>query len=301
MMVSAPFLSIVTPTYNRASLLGNCFASLLNQTDTDFEWIIVDDGSTDRTADVVSGFHTDLFSIRYIPKENGGKHTALNTAMPHIRGQYVLILDSDDALTEDAVASVRRGWEPHAQNRSVAMVTFLKGNAKNDPCCTVSVFGQSVDILRCRRIIRYGSDCCEVIRRDVFCQFPFPIFEGEGFLPECALWNRVARQYRCVYINQVIYLFRYLDGGLTRSGRLLRIRNPKGGMFICNLRMVPANYPLQRLKYGVLFCCYGFFAHLASSSVLKQTKYKALAAFCLLPGFLLYRYWNRKYLQVAGR
>lgn len=291
----APFLSIVTPTYNRANLLSTCFESLKQQTDFDFEWIVVDDGSTDHTAEIISGFQTELFPIVYVYKENGGKHTALNTSFDHIRGEYVLILDSDDCLVSDAVAKIKEHWKLYTDKTEIALLTFLRGHTINDPLCTAPVANTPVDILRYRRNIIHSSDCCEVIRADILKRFPFPVFEGERFLSECALWNRVAKEYKCVYINQVIYICEYLEGGLTKSGRSLRIRNPKGGMYICNLRMGRNNYFLQRVKYSLLYCCYGFFARLKPITTLNQTPHKVLAALCILPGWLLYLYWNRKY------
>jgi len=291
----APFLSIVTPTYNRANLLSTCFESLKQQTDFDFEWIIVDDGSTDHTAEIISGFQTELFPIVYVYKENGGKHTALNASFDHIRGEYVLILDSDDYLSADAVATVQAEWKNWKEEYEIAILTFLKGSAKNNPNCTAPVANTPVDILRYKRNIIHSSDCCEVIRADILKRFPFPVFEGERFLSECALWNRVAKEYKCVYVNQVIYICEYLEGGLTKSGRSLRIRNPKGGMYICNLRMGRNNYFLQRVKYSLLYCCYGFFAGLKPITTLNKTPHKVLAALCILPGWLLYLYWNRKY------
>ena len=290
-----PFLSIVTPTYNRGHLLPKCFASLQAQTDMDFEWIIVDDGSTDDTAAIVSGFHGHSFPLTYVKKENGGKHTALNAAFPHIRGQYVLILDSDDYLTEDAVASVRKNWEAYASQPGIAMLVFYRGHDKKDPLCTASIVNAPVDILRFKRTIIHSSDCCEVIRADVLKQFPFPVFEGERFLSECALWNRVAKEYQCVYINQVIYICEYLEGGLTKSGRSLRIRNPRGGMYICDLRMWKNNFFSQRVKYGLLYCCYGYFVGLTPGKIMLKTQHHTLAAFCLLPGWVLYLYWRKKH------
>ncbi|MCQ2385773.1 MAG: glycosyltransferase family 2 protein, partial [Clostridia bacterium] len=98
-----PSLSIITPTYNRGYLLPVLFHSLEKQTCFDFEWILVDDGSDDDTEAVAKTFFNDLFPFVYIKKENGGKHTALNASHPYVKGKYVLILDSDDYLTEDAV------------------------------------------------------------------------------------------------------------------------------------------------------------------------------------------------------
>lgn len=290
-----PFLSIVTPTYNRGHLLPVCFESLLRQSDLDFEWIIVDDGSEDNTNEIVSGFQTELFPIQYIQKQNGGKHTALNESMEHIRGSYVLILDSDDYLTPDAVESTKIYWQKYKNQECIAYLTFLRGHSKNDPLCTGPISDTPVDILRYKRRIIHSSDCCEVIRSDIFRKFPFPVFDGERFLSECALWNRVAKEYKCVYINEVIYICEYLEGGLTQSGRPLRIRNPRGGMYICNLRMGPNNYLLQRLKYSMLYCCYGFFAKLSCRDMLNRTEHKIPAIACMVPGWALYRYWKRKY------
>ncbi len=295
--MSNPYLSIVTPTYNRGHLLKTCYESLLHQTDRDFEWIIVDDGSSDNTEQVVKAFANADFPLIYVKKENGGKHTALNASHPYIRGKYVLILDSDDRLTEDAVSAVREAWARWEAHMDVGIVTFLKGSSIDNPDCEVSDYETPVDILRYRRTVHYGSDCCEVIRSELFLKYPFPEFAGERFVSECALWNRVSFTHQCVYINKVIYLFEYLEGGLTKSGRKLRISNPRGGMFICDLRLQKKNYFSQRAKYGLLYTCYGYFAGLDAAQILGGTKYKMLAACCLTPGWALYRYWKHKHMK----
>ena len=295
--MSNPYLSIVTPTYNRGHLLTACYQSLCRQIDKDFACIIVDDGSSDNTSQVVQAFSYADFPVIYVKKENGGKHTALNAAHPHIRGKYVLILDSDDQLTEDAVHAVKDAWDRWERNSDVGIVTFLKGGAVDHPDCEVSDYETPVDILRYRRTVHYGSDCCEVIRSELFLKYPFPEYAGERFISECALWNRVSLTHTCVYINRVIYLFEYLEGGLTKSGRKLRISNPRGGMFISDLRMQKKNYFAQRVKYGLLYCCYGFFAGLTSAEILFGTAHKPLTVLCLVPGWVLYRYWKQKHMK----
>ena len=292
-----PFLTIVTPTYNRGHLLKNCYDSLLRQTDKDFQWIIVDDGSKDDTPGVVAAFDTKDFEIIYVPKENGGKHTALNASHPYIRGNYVLILDSDDYLTDTAVEQVRRGWNTWATTDQVGMVTFLKGAAVDNPNCLGAISDAPVDILGCKRIRIHSTDCCEVIRTELFLQYPFPVFPGERFLSEGALWNRVAKTHKCVYVHEVIYICEYLEGGLTQSGRAMRIRNPRGGMFSSALRMAPNNDPKARIKGGLLYICYGFFAGENPVRMIAETEYKALAALCMLPGYAMYLLWKHKYLS----
>lgn len=289
-------ISIITPTYNRAHLLRRCYTSLVDQTEKNFEWIIVDDGSKDDTETIVKQFASDDFPVIYIKKENGGKHTALNASHPYVRGQYVLILDSDDYLSNDAVEQIRQYWKKWEDIKKVGILTFLKGNTIDEPLCTGEIADMPVDILRSKRKIIRGNDCCEVIRAELFLKFPFPVFEGEKFLSECALWNRVALTHQCVYINRVIYLCEYLEGGLTKSGRALRIRNPRGGMFISNLRLEKNNYFTQRIKYGLLFDCYGFFAGLPAAKIIQATSTKVLTAVCLLPGYALYHLWRNKHL-----
>lgn len=288
-------LSIITPTYNRAHTLSKCYESLRRQTCMDFEWIVVDDGSTDDTRVVVYGFSEDLFPIAKLHKENGGKHTALNYSHPYIHGDYVLILDSDDYLTDTAVEEVLSAWNRYRQEEIVGILSFLKGASKNEPVCTVEDFETPVDVLRYRRISRSGNDCCEVVRKELFKEYPFPVFEGEKFISECALWNRVGLQHKCVYIDSVIYICEYLEDGLTRSGKSMRIKNPRGGMFTSNLRMDRKNYIDQRIKYALLYTCYGFFAHDGFKRQIKGTDHPFLAALCFPFGALIYLIWKRKY------
>ena len=288
-----PFLSIITPTYNRGSLLSYAFQSLCSQTDLDFEWIIIDDGSTDDTEQLVRSFHAD-FRISFQKQENGGKHTALNTAHAYVHGKYVLILDSDDRLVPTAIEQVKAAWTRWQADASIGIVTFLKGEAEDKPTCVAPDEGVPVDIMRYRRKCYTSSDCCEVIRAELFLQYPFPVFEGERFLSEGALWNRVSFTHRCVYINHVIYLCMYQPDGLTKSGRKLRIQNPHGGMYTANLSMHRKNFFSKRVKNGMLFTSYGFFAGESPYQMLQHSDYKLLLAACMPFGYTLFRYWKYK-------
>lgn len=292
-------LTILTPTYNRAKLLPACFQSLCSQTSFDFEWLIVDDGSTDNTETVVAGFQTEQFPIQYIKKLNGGKHTALNTAHPYIRGRYVLILDSDDTLTTDAVAQAKAAWERWDSAPEVGIVTFLRGDSIEEPKCTVADWETPVDVMCYPRNCIHSNDCCEVIRTELFLKYPFPVFPGERFLAEGALWGRVSYDCKCVYVNRVIYICEYLDGGLTKAGRTMRIRNPQGGMYHANVYMAKKNSLKKRIKNGLLYTCYGFFAGKSLREMAAGCQAKALMWLCLPFGWLLYRVWKHQYGKVG--
>lgn len=289
-------VSLITPTYNRAELLVRCYESLKLQSDKDFEWIIIDDGSTDETTEIVKTFQ-DSFRIVYHRQENGGKHRALNAAHPYVTGEYVGLLDSDDQLTPDAVYSIKKGWKRYDSNPEVGMVTFLKGENEKKPSCMAHPKdeGKIVDIMRYKRICFHSVDAFEIIRTELFLKYPFPEFDGEKFISEGALWNRISRTHKCVYINKVIYIAEYQEDGLTRSGKKLRVHNPCGGMFTAQLNMSRKNYFKRRIKNALLFTCYGFFAAYTPGEILAESEYKILTVIAMLPGYVLFIYWKRKY------
>ena len=290
------FLSIITPVYNRAELLNRCFKSLVAQTNYEFEWIIVDDGSTDNTLEVARSFDAD-FLIKVITKPNGGKHTALNESHKYINGKYVLILDSDDTLVPSAVADVIDGWKEYESQEEIGLIAFLRGTDESHPLCKAYDEDErkTVDIIRYRRESFISGDACEVIRTELFTKYPFPVFKGEKFVAEGALWNRVGLTHKCVYINIVIYICYYLEGGLTKSGKPMRVHNPYGGMYVADLGMVKKNFFKSRVKNGLLYTCYGFFAKKSVAEMFRQCCSKALMCFCLPFGFVLYLFWKRKY------
>ena len=108
-------LTIFTPTYNRADILNKAYKSLKRQTNKDFIWLVVDDGSIDNTEDVVKGWiDENIIEIKYIKKENGGKHTAYNVAVENTSTELIMIaLDSDDYLSDDAVEIILDTWGTH--------------------------------------------------------------------------------------------------------------------------------------------------------------------------------------------
>ena len=291
-----PYLSIITPIYNRAHLISRCYESLNRQTVKEFEWIIIDDGSNDSLDDVVNGFSSD-YPILFLKKSNGGKHTALNISHEYIHGRYVCILDSDDYLTDNAVEKIIEYWNQYDSNKEIGIVTFLKGSSIHKPSCMAHKKdeGKPVDIMRYHRECIYSADACEVIRSELFKKYPFPVFEGENFVSEGALWNRVSFTHKCVYINQVIYIADYIEGGLTKSGRRLRVHNPKGGMYTANLNMNRKNYLSKRIKNGLLYTCYGFFAKCSPLDMARHCDSKILMWCCMPFGYLLYMFWKNKY------
>ena len=120
-------LTILTPTYNRETQLKALFQSLRSQTVEDFEWLIIDDGSSDNTKDVVEEFRNNAqFEIKYIYKENGGKHTALNVGIRDIDSDLTFIVDSDDTLTPNAVETILKYHDQYKNEKNLCGYSFLR-------------------------------------------------------------------------------------------------------------------------------------------------------------------------------
>ncbi len=230
-----PFITILTPTYNRASLLPRLFDSLLRQTNKDFEWIVVDDGSTDDTREVVANLKEKCggaFPMGYVYKANGGKHMAINIGAERARGELLFIADSDDLLIDDALETVANSWHDISDDKSFAGIAGLDITMD-----TREVIGSGLPQghIDCNAIdIRYRhhvtGDMKEVFRTEVLREFPFPEFAGERFCPEQLVWFRMARRYRLRYINKPIYIADYQPDGITAGITRARMRNPSASM-----------------------------------------------------------------------
>lgn len=229
------FITILTPTYNRASLLPRLFDSLLRQTNKDFEWIVVDDGSTDDTREVVANLKEKCggaFPMGYVYKANGGKHMAINIGAERARGELLFIADSDDLLTDDALETVANSWHDISDDKSFAGIAGLDITMDT---CEVIGSGLPQEHIDCNAIdIRYRhhvtGDMKEVFRTEVLREFPFPEFAGERFCPEQLVWFRMARRYRLRYINKPIYIADYQPDGITAGITRARMRNPSASM-----------------------------------------------------------------------
>lgn len=293
-------LTIITTTYNREKLLYRCFQSLEKQTCYDFEWLIIDDGSTDNTKEIVDLCKRQSdgrFAIQYIYKANGGKHTALNVSHEYIRGQYCFVLDSDDILVSTGVEEIINAWKKWENHKEVGRIIFLKAYM-NDPAqviCYVKHENRPVNTLCEKRISNTGIDCCDTFRTELFIRHRFPEFPGEKFIGEGSAWFPIELESKAVYINKAIYLCEYLSGGLTTAGRKMRLQNPLGGMYNSRIYMHPRLPVRTRIKKGILYVCYCRFAHVGFKGMFRKNRYRLLTLACWIPGCILHWYWKRKY------
>lgn len=288
-------LTIITCTYNRGIFLPRIFKCLESQSNFSFHWLIIDDGSTDNTENIVNSFKSNKFEINYHKKKNGGKHTAINYAIPFLKGKLVLFLDSDDYLTKDAVEIITSDWKKYSNDKDIAGISYIKTTphgrnlSKNPP----KEFYCS-DYISYRVNQSIHGDQCEVIRADLLQKYPFPIFPDEKFLSESWLWFRIAEDYKMMYRSKSIYMAEYLSGGLTKSGKSLILNNPIGGMMIYKMFFQPNISINARIRKTILFdvCLLcskkNYFQNIFSSN-------NVLLCISMLPiAFIFYLIWRNQ-------
>lgn len=289
-------LTILTPTYNRGDLLLKLYDSLLKQDNFDFEWLVIDDGSVDRTELIVNRLSSDKFPIVYKKKTNGGKHTALNYSHDYINGEFVMILDSDDIVPDNIMGVIMRYIDKFYENQSIGCLSFERGNVNFETLANKSVSNDFISNAIDYRINKnVKGDQAEIFRSTAFKQYKFPVFPDEKYLGEDYLHINLAYNYDTVYINKIIRISDYRSDGLTAAGRKMLIKNPLGGMIHGQLYVSKRFNIKYRVKGMMLYICYGLFAQKSIYELYRSVQYRLLFFCCLPFGILLYVYWSIKY------
>jgi len=261
-------ITVFTPTYNRAYIITQLYKSLCRQDSSHFEWLIVDDGSTDNTRELVSSFIEEgTVNIQYVYQENGGKQRAINKGVQLARGELFFIVDSDDYLTQDAISSIEKAWGTLSDKTLYAGLCFRRLSYKTNEVLGVPFPQLEFDATSLDLAYSYSLniDKAEVFCTTVLRQFPFPEFKGEKFVPEALVWYRIADKglkLRCIDCS--IYCCEYLPDGYTRNFASNLKRNKKG-FFLFYKELLhykqPSFYPdkikaLIRMMQCLRFCLF---------------------------------------------
>src|SRR5215469_2073716 len=233
----APLFTIFTPTYNRAHTLHRAFESLSAQTLRDFEWIVIDDGSTDGTeALVASWIKSANFPMRYLRQDNSGKHIAHNRALEAARGKFFSCLDSDDALPPDSLEKLARIWEaiPERERAGFCGVDGLCRDQHGDIVGDKYPRDPLDADMRERKYI-YGprGEKWGVVRTDVARLYPFPQVAIGKYLPEGIVWLDMAKRFKPRAVNEVVRIY-YIDAaepGVTTAIRRRLAAHAEGNWY----------------------------------------------------------------------
>lgn len=240
--------TVLTPTYNRAHLLPRAFESLRAQTFGDFEWLIIDDGSNDGTAELVASWSAD-FPIRYYWQPNRGKHAAMNFGLGLLAGELICQLDSDDQCAPRALELFDLHWRhiPNPQGFAAVSGLCLDGDGKVvGPLYPSSPF----DAMNLKQLALVGNaERWSAIRSDVWKQYRFPEFPGERYIAEGSVWARMLSRYAVRCVNEPVRIYTPQPGGITATD--WREHNPRGAFFYYRqLSMLPAPF-FTRIKAAV--------------------------------------------------
>lgn len=262
-------ISIFTPTYNRSQLLKRVYAHLLKQTCDRFEWIIVDDGSSDGTREQVAGWmEENRIRIRYLYQRNMGKHAAHNSAVRAAEGELLVCIDSDDYPTPDCVEQICSLWEktdPEAYSGVVALKSLADGELLGRPFDGRVVSSTYFDLFNKHRF--YGEKLF-AYRVDVLRKHYFPQREGLKFFPEPWLYDRIDKEFELVLLNQVLCVCEYQQDGYSANYQKIMIQQPYG-FELLNLGRIDIETDIGRIRYCV--SRYLVFKWLAKDRTAKYT------------------------------
>ncbi len=280
-------ISVITPTYNRAYILSKCYESLVNQISQDFEWIVVDDGSSDNTEELVKSFvEEDKIKIKYIKQDNGGKHIAHNTAVLNSEGELVVCLDSDDVLTEDAVAVAIDFWQKNAQPHNTGILAKRGDMVARKPICAELPEGvNECTMFDLTNKHGFYGDTILFFRRELLEKNLFKSFEGERFIPETNMYIEIDKFGKMLLLDKVLYLCEYLPDGLTAKYHQLLVKNPNGTADTYYKQMCMAKDFKTKLKYAVLANIYKSLSE--NKKELQFTQNKALLRLSSIPASII--------------
>lgn len=298
-------ITVFTPTYNRAYCLNKCFESMQRQTCKNFDWLIIDDGSTDETRELVNGWinQNTEFNIRYIYKENGGMHTAYNTAYENINTELSMNIDSDDFLTDTAIEDVLNFWKDN--KRSDVGAIYALDQYQNGkiiglpfPDDLKEFHGWGYKEIHYyangkKRVFKNKGDKKLIAVTEVIKRYPpIPVFDGEKYHSLYFKQHLIERDYNILILNKPVCVVEYMNDGSSKNMLFQYARNPKG---FCNERKFVMKYaPSFKLKFE---SCIHFVAESMLANdfhFLKNSTNKLITLFSVVPGVFLYIFIRRK-------
>lgn len=249
-------ISILTASYNRVELLPRLYTSLVEQRNKDFEWVIVDDGSQDNTEGFINScIEKNEIEIKYIRKENGGKHSAINMAILMSEGDYCLIIDSDDYLKYDAIEVISRHLKNIPSNLSGACFRcqdingeLIGDNADFPNNSTLWVKSNPASF---KKFI--NGDSAYVFKTEHQKRFLFPTIYGERFFPELYIWNQISQNCGEVayFYKTSICVVEYQSNGLSSNFKKLMRDSPTAFLIYYKDMIYRDELYFNKLKYSI--------------------------------------------------
>lgn len=284
-------LTVFTPSYNRCDLLARAYESLKKQTVRDFEWLIVDDGSTDMTGKVVEGWIDEgIIPIRYHYRENGGKMRAHNTGVRLCETELFLCLDSDDYLTGSAVEDLLKAYDDavgtYGHDVNIGGVVAHKGSTDEKILSDTDFPNVRVSKLYDLYLNGFSGETTLMYRTDILKDHLFPEIEGEKYVPEDYIYDKIDQICVLAVLPKIITVCTITDDGYTLSVKKLKRENVNAFYLYYEQRACITPPGLLRLKYLGRYVIYAKRSH---HPIFRGTRLRFADIFagCLYGGFLL--------------
>lgn len=287
-------LTIFTPAYNRAHTIGRTYESLCRQTCKDFEWLVIDDGSTDNTRELVEGWIADhRIPIRYIYQQNQGMHGAHNTAYRHITTELNTCIDSDDYMPDDAVEKIITFWHEHGSDEYAGIIGLDIDDQHRQIIGKPFPADLTATTLSGYYAAGGSGDKKLVYRTNVINSYPeYPIFEGERYVGLAYKYMLIDQDYKLLTINAPLAIVDYQSDGSSANMYRQYWNNPKGFAFYRRTEMLYA----PSKKRAIISCIH----YVASSIIGKNSRFIAesprpILTLLVAPlGYIWYMYIKHK-------
>ena len=289
-MINLKKLTVFTPAYNRAYCLHHCYESLKRQTCKDFVWLIIDDGSSDDTKELVNSWKAEnVIEIRYHWQENQGMHGAHNTAYELIDTELNVCIDSDDYMPDDAVEKIILFWNDFGSDEVSGIIGLDSDTDGRTIGTELPKNLKSSTLFDLYNKHGVTGDKKLVYRTELTKKYPYPIFKNEKYVGLAYKYHMLDQQYEMLLMNEVLCCVEYLPDGSSMNMLNQYRKNPKGFAFY---RM-----ELMKLPFASTSFKYRQAIHYVSSSLISQngrflneTPCKALTLLATPLGILLYFY-----------
>lgn len=239
--------------------------------------MVIDDGSSDNTIDIIEQYLIDNngFEIQYFKTKNGGKHRAINFAANKLNSDYVVIIDSDDFLRNDAVQIMLDAWVQHEKDLKIGELVFERGKSNiSDPMVSLTNYKGRANRFQFMIKNKLFGDFTDVFRSEVLRAYPLPEFEGENFISESPLYFESSRDYDSVFFDQVVSIGDYREGGLTSDLWKNRFANPNGAYLDAKLGLIFKGPLFYLFKKGIIYNAMASELDIPLLESLKQTQHK---------------------------
>lgn len=289
-------ITVFTPTYNRAYILGQLYQSLIRQSNKDFCWLIVDDGSTDKTRELVTRWINEKeIEIKYYYQKNSGKMAAHNLGVEKTETELFVCVDSDDYLVDNAIGLLIEEWD---KNHSVSTIGIIAKRGSKDGKSMGKGDFPDVKICKMNSFMgkTFSGDTTICFDSSILKHYKFPIIKGENFITESYLYDQIDHDgYEYILLNQVVTICEYRPDGYTMNMDLISYQNPIGRMYHEAQNLQFSEKLRDKLKACIRYNMYKDISHHRDIRKFSFSECLLLSA-TVIPGYISY---NKKRKRVG--